>query len=660
MLKLSFPTRKLKNSLIKVTYKYKNFEDENLQVYGVTNKNGIVITGKDISDDTSNYTVVSGKTFVYNPYRINVGSIGLADDSFKGIVSPAYIVFKVKNDIHPEFLLLYLKSSLGINLIKWYGNRGGVRSALRFNDLEKIDFPDLSYQQQEEALKDINKFIKIQNDLKQEIKNQAKYISKLRQAILQDAIQGKLVSQNPNDEPASELLKRIKAEKEDLIKDKKLKRDKKDYQILKHDNGKYYEKIGNVLKNITEQIPYSIPYNWQWVKIRNISFVTKLAGFEYTKYMRLTDKGDVPVIRAQNVKSAKLDLTNLKYINSDTSTLLERSSLNKECLLMTFIGAGIGDIAIFNMNKRFHLAPNVAKIEIYNKYENIDNKYIMYYLLSKTGKKEIFKFLKATAQPSLSMDTIREIYVPIPPLAEQKRIVAKVDELMKIYEELEKENNIVQKLSSELFQSVMQKCFAPKASSNKIIDLKLKRAILSAKIINELYEEKYFGAVKLEKILYLCETHLGVTLDGKYKKEAAGPYDAQSRYEIEGILKNKKWFDVNKEQKGNIEVTKYTPLEKNNEITDIFSKVFSTEAIEINNLLELFRGKNSDFCEAIATLYAVWKNRLNNNLSCTDTELISNFKNWSKNKERFYDSDLLDRILFMRRKGLTPDSNIKK
>ena len=79
----------------------------------------------------------------------------------------------------------------------------------------------------------------------------------------------------------------------------------------------------------------------------------------------------------------------------------------------------------------------------------------------------------------------------------------------------------------------------------------------------------------------------------------------------------------------------------------------------LNSLLELFRGKNSDFCESVATLYAVWLNRLNKNLSCADTDLIAEFKDWSEKKSRFYDSDLQDRILFMRRKNLIPDSNIK-
>ena len=265
-----------------------------------------------------------------------------------------------------------------------------------------------------------------------------------------------------------------------------------------------------------------------------------------------------------------------------------------------------------------------------------------------------------TGQPNVNGQSLNKLKIPLPPLAEQKRIVANVDKLMQICEELEIKNSIAQKSSSELFQSILQNYFTQKESSNEIIDLNYKRAVLSAKIINEMHEEKYFGAVKLEKILYLCETHLGITLNGKYKKEAAGPYDAKSRYEVEDILKIKKWFDVQKVTNGSVEITKYLPLENCHEIKTLYNDVFAGSLSKIDKLMDLFKGKNSDFCESIATLYAVWKNRLNNNLTCSNSELIADFKMWSKSKERFYDSDLLDRILFMRRKGLTPDSNIKK
>lgn len=245
-------------------------------------------------------------------------------------------------------------------------------------------------------------------------------IKKLRELILTLAMQGKLVPQDPNDQPASELLKEIQAEKERLIDLKKLKK------------GQLTEDTKTIFD------PSSIPKLWELVKAEDIFFITKLAGFEYTKYIELKENGQVPVIRAQNVRKMQLDLTNILYIDLETSLLLERCSLSKPALLVTFIGAGIGDVALFNEQKRWHLAPNVAKMELFENCDHMINlKFINYFLISPYGRKEIFKHLKSTAQPSISMGTIRDIDLPLPPLAEQKRIVAKIEELMALCDKLE-------------------------------------------------------------------------------------------------------------------------------------------------------------------------------------------------------------------------------
>lgn len=434
MLKLSFPTRKLKGSLIKITDKYKNFENKTLQAYGVTNKEGIVITGKNISDDTSNYTVITGKTFVYNPYRINVGSIGLTDDDFKGIVSPAYVAFKVKDDILPEFLLLYLKSSLGINLIKWYGDRGGVRSALRFNDLEKIDFPDLSYEQQEEALKNINKFIKIQNTLNQEMGNQITYISKFRQSILQDAIQGKLVPQDPTDEPASELLKKIKEEKEQLIKEGKLKKEK---CIILDNNYKIV-----------------IPKNWCMCVVQDISL--KVTDGEHSTPQRV-NSGYV-LLSARNVTNQGLKLDNVDYVDeSEFNRIRKRCNPNKKDILISCSGS-VGRVCLADKDNCYVMVRSVAMVRLHKK---IHPEYLVYVLKSDFLQKQIQKSSKITAQANLFLGKIIELQIPLPPAEEQKRIVARLDVLMQLCDKLENENNNAQKYSSELLQTIMQKYFTP-------------------------------------------------------------------------------------------------------------------------------------------------------------------------------------------------------
>ncbi len=178
-------------------------------------------------------------------------------------------------------------------------------------------------------------------------------------------------------------------------------------------------------------VSYLCP-DWKVVKLGSIAFVTKLAGFEYTKYIKLEETGEIPAIRAQNVRKGYLDETNLLYISKEVSEFLQRSSLTKKSVLVTFIGAGIGDVCVFDKPTRYHLAPNVAKIEPFNSENEdfINVKYIMYYLISNFGQHEIFIYKNATAQPSLSMETIRDIEIPITSLPEQKEIVRILDTVL--------------------------------------------------------------------------------------------------------------------------------------------------------------------------------------------------------------------------------------
>ena len=246
----------------------------------------------------------------------------------------------------------------------------------------------------------------------------------LRQKILDLAIHGKLVPQDPNDEPASVLLERIKAEKERLIKEGKIKKSKKSEKTS--DTPHY------------ENVPFEVPSSWGWTNIEELFFVTKLAGFEYTDCLTkdtISSNNEVPIVRAQNVRMGYFVENTNEAISEALSQQLERSALTKKCLLMTFIGAGIGDTCIFPALKRCHLAPNVAKIEPYS--NKIDLKYALYYLMSDLGQLGVRGISKSTAQPSLSMATIRSLEIALPPLAEQHRIVAEIEKLFELIDQIE-------------------------------------------------------------------------------------------------------------------------------------------------------------------------------------------------------------------------------
>ena len=269
-------------------------------------------------------------------------------------------------------------------------------------------------------------------------------IKSLRQTILNLAVRGKLAEQDPADEPASELLSNIEKNRSALLKSKQLKK-------------------SQATKNpISFRNEYHVPNGWSFATCDELFFVTKLAGFEYTKYFNLQDVGEVPVIRAQNVRPMQVSKDNLKYITEAVSDALPRSSLTKDCLLVTFIGAGIGDVALFKPKRKWHLAPNVAKVEPFQGAEEYYNlRFLVLFFNSPLGRKEVFKHVKITAQPSLSMNTIRDIDVLMPPLAEQHRIVAKVDELMALCDQLEAALTKTDTTRTRLLEALLHEALEP-------------------------------------------------------------------------------------------------------------------------------------------------------------------------------------------------------
>ena len=175
-----------------------------------------------------------------------------------------------------------------------------------------------------------------------------------------------------------------------------------------------------------------MPKEWDITVVGRLCFVTKLAGFEYTKEMdgNITSEGEVPIVRAQNIKMGQFIPNDKEYISLELSKRLSRCALDKRCLLITFIGAGIGETALYNNEIRSHLAPNVAKIVINDDMKKfLIEEYLLYFFMSFSGQEEVNKIKKATAQPSLSMQTIRSIKITLPrSVFEQSEIVAYLDE----------------------------------------------------------------------------------------------------------------------------------------------------------------------------------------------------------------------------------------
>lgn len=145
-------------------------------------------------------------------------------------------------------------------------------------------------------------------------------------------------------------------------------------------------------------------------KLGEIAFVTKLAGFEYTKYVKYKPQGDIIMVRGLNCKQGKLILDDIYWIDKETSNFLNRSQLSKGDIVLTYVGT-VGEVALIEEDNKYHLAPNVAKISLYNKTEN-NPEYWTYALLF--SRDYVTHFAASTTQAAISMEKIRDILFPIP------------------------------------------------------------------------------------------------------------------------------------------------------------------------------------------------------------------------------------------------------
>ena len=273
----------------------------------------------------------------------------------------------------------------------------------------------------------------------------------LKNSILQWAIQGKLVPQDPNDEPASVLLEKIRQEKERLIKEKKIKRDKNASIIYRGEDNSYYEKMlatGEV-KCLDEEIPFDVPQGWEWTRIGNI--------FNHTsgKQQSSSNKsGGTPqkFITTSNLYWGYFVLDNVKVMNfTDEET--RNCSATKGDLLVCEGGAGYGRSAIWNEDYDICLQNHVHRLRpcINGICEYV---YYFIYLLKESNNLASV----GTAMPGLSANRLKGLLLPFPPINEQKRIVSKMEELIPLINRYAKAQQSLDELNQNINEKFKKSC----------------------------------------------------------------------------------------------------------------------------------------------------------------------------------------------------------
>ena len=283
----------------------------------------------------------------------------------------------------------------------------------------------------------------------------------LKNSILQWAIQGKLVPQDPNDEPASVLLEKIRQEKERLIKEKKIKRDKNASIIYRGEDNSYYEKIlatGEV-KCIDEEVPFEIPQGWEWTRIGNI--FNHASGKQQSSSNKA---GGTPqkFITTSNLYWGYFVLDNVKVMNF-TDEEIKTCSATKGDLLVCEGGAGYGRSAIWNEDYDICLQNHVHRLRpcISGLCEYV---YHFMYLLKESNNLTSV----GTAMPGLSANRLKGLLLPLPPLSEQRRIVTKLAELLSQIDKYSKVQNQLDELNITLKES-LKKSILQEAIQGKLV-----------------------------------------------------------------------------------------------------------------------------------------------------------------------------------------------
>ena len=230
-------------------------------------------------------------------------------------------------------------------------------------------------------------------------------VTELRKAILQLGVMGKLMPQDPNDQPASELLKEIEAEKQRLVKDGKIKPQKPLPEIK------------------SEEQPYALPEGWEWVRLG--SFCDKVSdGFHHTP--KKISQG-VRYVSATHIYNGRIDWNSGLYVSEEEYfELYKKTKQGYGDILIVNRGAGCGDAAVVDTDGRFCFQ-NAAIIGF--SQNHVDGQYILCFLHA-SRKHFLEKFIQGGAQPMLSNNLLATHMLALPPLSEQHRIVAKIEQLM--------------------------------------------------------------------------------------------------------------------------------------------------------------------------------------------------------------------------------------
>lgn len=398
-------------------------------------------------DNSSTNVIPAGTPIIAT--RMSLGKIVRA--SFDSAINQDLKALFVNREVD-DYYFEYWYRSQGLK-IESLGT-GTTVKGVRLEVINALEFPLAPLAEQKRIVEKLDEVLAQVDTIKARLDGIPGLLKRFRQSVLASAVSGKLTQewrgeanhQISIDELLFSHRKRWEKSKLDDFKAKN--------KLPKSDKWKEKYKLP---ESVVDESVWLTPSNWCWASIDTIAFVTKLAGFEFTKFVKYVDEGTVPVIKAENVGKDGFKKTNFSLVPKSIVEALPRSEIYGGELLVTFVGAGVGQVCRVPSDRKYFLGPNVALARVLD--TNVDERYIEFLFKSNGGFKNLLSQSKGAAQPSLSMTQIRQTSVPIPPLEEQQEIVRLVDQYFAFADTIEVQVKKAQARVDNLTQSILAKAF---------------------------------------------------------------------------------------------------------------------------------------------------------------------------------------------------------
>lgn len=382
------------------------------------NSENTVVEAKDASSRAKK--IVKYGDVIFATIRPYLKNICIIDRDFpcEPIVSTAFAVMHCPEGLLNKYLYYYLLSPTFMSFANARDKAKGVAyPAIGEKDFFNgiIALPPIEEQQRivtkiEELLPHVDRYAAAYEKLEQ---FNAKFPEDMKKSILQYAIQGKLVEQRPEEGTGEELYRQIQAEKQRLIKEGKIKKEKSLPEIAE------------------DEIPFDIPESWKWVRLNDA--VLSIADIDH-KMPETVNENGYPYISPVNFTPTGIDYDNAKMVGkSDFERLSKKCKPEKGDIVFPRYGT-IGVVRMVDTEREFLVSYSCCTVK--NIANLMHSQYVFYVLQSGMIKQEINRYINKTTQPNVGLQSIKQFLFPLPPLAEQKRIVAKLEEILPLCERL--------------------------------------------------------------------------------------------------------------------------------------------------------------------------------------------------------------------------------